>query len=79
MRKSVFILAALALAACNVREESHGEVVDTLIDNSTVNIDLGNTDTASVPMTDTTTDTAIVKKPTTGRKPVDMKDSTRRP
>ena len=80
MRKSALILAAFALAACSPREtESHGEVVDTTIDNSKVVLDLDSTrDTVSLPPG---TDTGvIVKKPAvTGRKPVDMKDSTRRP
>ena len=76
MRKSVFILAAFALAACNVREESHGEVVDTTIDNSKVQIDLDSLrDTVGMPTIGTDTN---LKKPV-GRKPVDMKDSLRRP
>jgi hypothetical protein len=77
MRKAVFILAAFVLAACNVREESHGEVVDTLIDNSKVTIDSLGTTIDTVPLPTLGTDTNM-KKPV-GRKPVDMKDSLRRP
>ena len=78
MRKSALIIAAFALAACNVREESHGEVVDTTVDNSKVNIDLGTTkDTVNVPTFGMETDTVIIKKPVvTGRKPVEMKRPT---
>ena len=76
MRKSVFILAAFALAACDIREESHGEVVDTTIDNSKVIIDMDSTrDTVSLQTIGGDTN---LKKPV-GRKPVDMKDSLRRP
>ena len=86
MRKSLVILAAVALAACSRTEtESHGGevVVDTL---NTPNIDatLGvpgdslRMDSLGVPTVGS--DTHIVKKPVVaGRKPVDMKDSLRRP
>lgn len=79
MRKTAFILAAFAIAACSRTEsESHGEVVDTL---NTPNLeqDLGiPRDTTGVIVMDSLTDTAASKKPF-GRKPVDMKDSLRRP
>jgi hypothetical protein len=78
MRKTALILAALALAACNTREESHGEVVDTTIDNSKIDIDVGTTrDTLNLPTFGMETETLIVKKPViTGRKPVEMKRPT---
>ena len=78
MRKSVFVLAAVALAACGPRvEESGGEVVDTTIDNSKAVLEMDSTlrDTVALPTIGTDTN---LKKPG-GRKPVDMKDSLRRP
>jgi hypothetical protein len=77
MRKSVFVLAAFALAACSTREESYGEVVDTTIDNSKAVLEMDSTlrDTVAFPTIGTDTN---LKKPV-GRKPVDMKDSLRRP
>ena len=83
MRKALVIIAAVALAACNRTEvESHGEVVDTL---NTPNIDAtlggtGNTLADTLGLPTISSDTDIVKKPVvSGRKPVDMKDSLRRP
>ncbi len=69
----VIAAAAFALAACGTREtESGGEVVDTL---NTPNLEaLTAPDTLALPVDSTDT----LKKPF-GRKPVDMKDSTRRP
>ena len=78
MHKSVLILAAFALTACGPRvEESGGEVVDTTIDNSKVVLEMDSTlrDTVGLPTIGTDTN---LKKPV-GRKPVDMKDSLRRP
>ena len=75
MKQFVVIAAALALSACGSREtESGGEVVDTL---NTPNLEeLGMApDTMSI-VSDS--DSVVAKKPV-GRKPVDMKDSTRRP
>ena len=77
MRKSALIVAALALAACNVREESHGEVVDTTIDNSNASLEILR-DTVNMPGIVADSDTVALKKPV-GRKPVAMKDSLRRP
>ena len=78
MRKSALILAALALAACNTREEEfHGEVVDTTIDNSKASLEILR-DTVNMPGIVADSDTVVLKKPF-GRKPVDMKDSLRRP
>jgi hypothetical protein len=78
MKKFVVLAAAVALAACGTREtESGGEVVDTL---NTPNLDVDlRTDTLT-PTIGSEPDTLIIKKPVvTGRKPVDMKDSLRRP
>ena len=77
MRKTAFILAALALAACTRETESGGEVVDTL-NTPSIDIDLGTTrDTVNLPTFGMETDTLIVKKPAiTGRKPVEMKRPT---
>ena len=77
MRKS-FVIAAVVLAACGPRvEESGGEVVDTTIDNSKVMLEMDSTLRDTVAFPTTGTDTGL-KKPVTGRKPVDVKDSLRR-
>ena len=78
MKKFAVLVAVLALTACGPREEeAGGEVVDTL-NTPNLDVDLGLTrdtlDTAIVG----DSDTVSLKKPF-GRKPVDMKDSTRRP
>ena len=77
MRKSILVIAAVALVACNRTEESGGEVVDTL-NTPNIDIDLGiTTDTVNLPTLGMETDTLIVKKPVvTGRKPVEMKRPT---
>jgi hypothetical protein len=74
MKKFALIAVAVAFAACARTEtESGGEVVDTL---NTPNLEglTAPADTLSVPGDSTDT----LRKPF-GRKPVDMKDSTRRP
>ena len=83
MRKSLVILAAVALAACGRTEtESHGgEVVDTLNTpniNATLDVPADSLGKDTLPMVGT--DTHLVKRPVgAGRRPVDMKDSLRRP
>lgn len=78
MKKFCVILAAAALAACGPRvEESGGEVVDTTIDNSKVMLEMDSTLRDTVAFPTTGTDTGLKKH--VGRKPVDMKDSLRRP
>ena len=75
MRKFVVIAAAVALAACGSREtESGGEVVDTLNTPNLEELALP-ADTLGI-VSDS--DSVALKKPV-GRKPVDMKDSIRRP
>lgn len=80
MKKFVVIAVAVALAACGTREtESGGEVVDTL-NTPNIEAELGiPRDTLNMPV-GSDSDSVSLKKPNvTGRKPVDMKDSTRRP
>lgn len=78
MKKFVVIAVAAALAACGTREtESGGEVVDTL-DTPNIEAELGiPRDTLNMPVGSDSD--SVVTKRAVGRKPVDMKDSTRRP
>lgn len=81
MKKFAVIAAALALTACGPREEeAGGEVVDTL-NTPNIEAELGIPgDTARLHGADSTMDSIAFRRSTgVGRKPVDMKDSTRRP
>ena len=83
MKKTLVLLAALALAACSNRTETESAgALDTTVDTTATiripDIDVGTTtDTVNVPTLGMQKDTIIVDKPVvTGRKPVEVKRPT---